>query len=221
MSVFNRLSDIINANVNALLDQAEDPEKMVRLITQEMEETLVEVRSASARNIADKKQIEKKIHFIRREAGLWEEKAAFAITRDRDDLARAALREKSKYDETATRLTSELLTIEGAIARLKQDTNQLEEKLRLARVRQKALVMRGNTARSRLLVKRQLQDATGADTLHRFEQYERKLDEMEGEIESYELANPGLADEIASLEGDEKLDADLKALKKKVTGPGA
>lgn len=216
MSVFTRLSDIINSNVNAILDQAEDPEKMVRMITQEMEETLVEVRSASARYIADKKHVVKKIDWLRRETRSWEDKAALAVSRGRDDLARAALKEKARHDEAVIQLEADLTAIDGAISKLKHDAEQLEEKLRTARARQKALILRGKTARSRIKVKRQIHDVNYEDAMNRFELYERKLDDMEGEIESYDLASRTLADEIDDLEKDEELDAQLRALKDRV-----
>ncbi|MEX0942228.1 MAG: phage shock protein PspA [Pseudomonadales bacterium] len=217
MSVFSRLSDIINSNVNAILEQAEDPEKMVRMITQEMEETLVEVRSASARYIADRKHLTARIEWLKRESGAWEEKAELAINKGRDDLARAALHEKSRHDEAVSLLAADLETIDSAIAKLKHDSAQLEEKLRNARTRQKALIMRGKTARSRIKVKRQIHDVSCDQAFDRFEQYERHLDEMEGEIESYELTNRTLADEISELENNEQIDAQLQALKARIS----
>jgi phage shock protein A len=216
MSVFSRMSDIINANVNAILDQAEDPEKMVRMITQEMEETLVEVRSTSARYIADRKQINKRIGWVKGESIAWQQKAELAVNKGRDDLAKAALREKARHDETAIQLEADVKTIDEAIAKLKHDTEQLEEKLRMARARQKALILRGKTARSRMMVKRRLNDVSYDQAFDRFESYERKLDEMEGEIESYELANRSLADEIDDLENEERLDQELQALKNRM-----
>lgn len=216
MSVFNRLTDIINSNINAILDQAEDPEKMVRMITQEMEETLVEVRSASARYIADKKQVAKKIDRLRRESRNWEEKAELAVTKGRDDLAKAALKEKSRQDEAVVHLEADLEAIDGAIAKLKSDTTQLEEKLQTARARQKALILRGKTAKSRIKVKRQIHDVSYDDAMDRFELYERRLDQMEGEIESYDLANRTLSDEIDDLEKNEQLDKELHALKERM-----
>lgn len=216
MSVFNRLSDIINSNVNAILEQAEDPEKMVKMITQEMEETLVEVRSASARYIADRKHLTARIDWLKQESRAWEGKAELAINKGREDLARAALREKTRHDEAVALLAGDLETIDSAIAKLKHDTAQLEDKLRNARTRQKALIMRGKTARSRIKVKRQIHDVSYDQALDRFDQYERHLDEMEGEIESYDLTNRSLADEISELENEEEIDAQLQALKARV-----
>lgn len=216
MSVFSRMSDIINSNVNAILDQAEDPEKMVRMITQEMEETLVEVRSTSARYIADRKHINKRIGWVKGESVAWQQKAELAVSKERDDLAKAALREKARHDETVIYLEADVKTIDEAIAKLKHDTEQLEEKLRMARARQKALILRGKTARSRIMVKRRLHDVSYDQALDRFESYERKLDEMEGEIESYEVANRSLADEIDDLENEERLDHELQALKNRM-----
>lgn len=216
MSVFTRLSDIINANLNALLDEAEDPEKMVRMITHEMEETLVEVRSTSARYLADRKIVAGRIARLESEARNWDQKAEFAVTKGRDDLAKAALKEKARLDEAAALLESDLAHIDTAIGKLKQDTLQLEEKLRMARARQKALILRGKTAQSRIRVKRQLHSTAYSDALDRFESYERKLDEMEGAIESWELGNRNLADEIDELACDEHLDTQLAALKQRL-----
>ena len=219
MSVFSRLSDIINANLNAILDEAEDPAKMVRMITHEMEETLVEVRSTSARYIADRKQIARRIAWLGEESRSWEQKAELAVSKGRDDLAKAALKEKARHEEAAMQLESDMESIDAAVAKLKHDTEQLEEKLRMARTRQKALILRGKTAKSRIKVKRQINAPSYADALDRFENYERRLDEMEGEIESYDLGNRTLADEIDELEGEDHLNAELEALKNRIRQP--
>jgi phage shock protein A len=221
MSVFNRLSDIVNANLNAMLDQAEDPEKIVRLITQEMQDTLVEVRSTSARYLADKRQLEKQLRLIRAESTTWERKAELAIDKGRDDLAKAALREKSLVDEVETRLQADIIHVDVAIEKLRADTVSLEEKLVQAKARQKALILRGQTARSRIKVKRQLNDLSFDDAFNRFEVYERKLDEMEGEVEAFDLGNLTLSAEIESLQTDHELDAELALLKQRVTKPAS
>lgn len=216
MSVFNRLSDIVNANLNAMLDQAEDPEKIVRLITQEMQDTLVEVRSTSARYLADKRQLEKQLRLIRAESRTWEQKAELAISKGRDDLAKAALREKTLVEDVETRLQGDLVQIDVTIEKLRVDTESLEEKLLQAKARQKALILRGQTARSRIKVKRQIHDVAFDSAFSRFEDYERKLDEMEGEVEAFDLGNLTLSAEIASLETDHALDAELASLKQRM-----
>jgi phage shock protein A len=218
MSIFSRMTDIINSNLNALLDKAEDPEKMVRLIIQEMEETLVEVRTTSARTIADKKELVRRRDWLKEEAGEWERKAEVAIRKGRDDLARAALVERNKAAESAESATRELQLLEETLAKLSEDTGALQNKIKDAKTRQNAIIMRGKAAKTRLGVKRQLNDANLDDAIHRFEQYERKMDDLEGQIEAFDLGQRTLADEIKELEGGEKIDEDLKALKVRVGG---
>ncbi len=218
MGIFSRFTDIINANINAILDKAEDPEKMVRLIIQEMEETLVEVRTQSAKLIADKKEIGRKVERTRKEAEDWESKAAIALSKDREDLARAALKEKTAAIEEAGTLTSDLEQIEVNLQKLSEDIGQLQQKLTDAKARQKALILRGKTAQSRMGVKRQLHEVDIDGAMNRFESYERKLDVMEGEIESYDMGQQSLANEIADLEADEKVDEELAKLKARLSG---
>jgi len=152
MSIFTRLSDIVNANINVLLDEAEDPEKMVLLMIQEMEETLVDVRSASARQIAARKEITARLGYYQDQAEEWEAKAELAIRKEREDLARGALRERSSAAHAAEQLAQDLVTVDESLTKLKQDTTQLETKLREVKVRQHALIMRGETASTRLRI---------------------------------------------------------------------
>ena len=218
MSIFSRLSDIINSNLTALLDKAEDPEKMVRLIIQEMEETLVEVRTTSARSIADRKELVRRRDWLRREAGEWERKAEVALRREREDLARAALLERNRVDEEIAATDSEVTSLDESIAHLSEDIGKLQAKIKDARARQKSLVVRNRTATSRLGVRRQLSDASIDDAMDRFELYERRMDDLEGQVESHDLGSRTLADEIADLEADDRLDADLAALRQKLSG---
>jgi len=216
MSVFNRISDIINSNLNTILDQAEDPEKIVRMITQEMEETLVEVRSSTARYLANKKQITQRLRTLKREVSNWEAKAELAIEKGRDDLAKSALRERSRFDTSVTAVEGDLLSVDQAIVKLTSDAVQLENKLQSARIRQKALIVRGQTVKSRMKVKRQIHDVSVDEAFSKFESYERKLDEMEGEIESYDLGTQSLSAQIEDLEKDEFLNHELEALKSRM-----
>ncbi|AWL11334.1 Phage shock protein [Saliniradius amylolyticus] len=221
MGIFSRFSDIVNSNINALLDKAEDPEKMVRLIIQEMEDTLVEVRSTSAKSLANKKEINHQISKLEKQAEEWEAKAELALSKDREDLARAALTEKQKAEDYAQNLKNELLLVEEQIGKLQNEISQLQEKLADAKARQKSILMRKQTAESRLEIKRNLDSGKMHDAMDRFERYERKIDDIESQVESYDLGKKTLDDEFAALEADEKVSSELEALKKRVKGKGS
>lgn len=213
MGIFSRFTDIINANINSILDKAEDPEKMVRLIIQEMEETLVEVRTQSAKLIADKKELGRRADRLTKEAEDWENKAEIALSKEREDLARSALKEKTAALEEKASMESDLEQIEMNLEKLSGDIGQLQQKLVDAKTRQKALIMRGKTAQSRMGVKRQLHDVSVDEAMSKFDRYERRIDDLEGEIEAYDLGQKNLSDEIAELESDDKVDEELEKLK--------
>jgi phage shock protein A len=212
------MSDIINSNLNSLLDKAEDPEKMVRLIIQEMEEALVEVRSTSARAIADKKELARRQEFLSAEATEWERKAEVAVGRGRDDLAKGALVERNKAQESADAISGEYTVIDSALGKLNEDVGGLQAKIKDAKARQGAIIMRGKTVHTRLGVKRQLNDHNIDDAMQRFESYERKMDDLEGQVEAYDMGQRTLADEIAGLESDEVIDEELQKLKARMDG---
>ena len=216
MSIFSRMTDIINSNLNAMLDKAEDPEKMVRLIIQEMEEALVEVRSTSARAIADRKELERRKQWQEAEAAEWERKAEVAVRKGRDDLAKGALAESNKAREGAGIMAEELQALEDTLAKLNEDIGALQAKIKDAKARQNAIIMRGKAAQSRLGVRRTLSDHNIDDAIARFELYERKMDDLEGQIESYDMGQKTLSDEISELESDEGLDEQLSQLKARV-----
>lgn len=213
MGIFSRFSDIINSNINAILDKAEDPEKMVRLIIQEMEETLVEVRTQSAKLIADKKELGRRSERLQKEASEWERKAEIALAKDREDLARAALKEKTEALEAVDGIATDLEQIDSNLQKLSNDIALLQQKLNDAKQRQKALIVRGKTAKSRMGVRRQLHDVNIDEAMNRFDRYERKIDDLEGEIEAYDLGQQNLADEIADLESDDRVNEELERLK--------
>ncbi|MFT5178773.1 MAG: phage shock protein A [Alteromonas macleodii] len=218
MGIFSRFTDIVNSNINALLDKAEDPEKMVRLIIQEMEDTLVEVRSASAKTLANKKEIVNQIAKYESDASDWEAKAELALSKDREDLARAALQEKKKSAEAAEALSKELAIVDEQISKLQDEIGQLQEKLADAKSRQKAIIMRQKTASSRLEVKKTLDSTKVDNAMGRFEQYERKIDDLESQVEAYDLGKKTLQDEFAELEASDKVEDERAALKAKVKG---
>ena len=216
MGIFSRFTDIINSNINNILDKAEDPAKMVRLIIQEMEDTLVEVRTTSAKTLADKKELTRRVTHFEYEAVQWQDKAELALTKDREDLARGALVEKKKCSESAVALIEELSNIEEHITKLQDEISQLQDKLADAKTRQKSIVMREKTVNSRLKVKQNIENNRVNDALTRFDSYERKIDDIEAQVESYDMGSKSLADEIADLESNEKVDDELAQMKAKL-----
>ncbi len=219
MGIFTRFSDIVNSNINAILDKAEDPEKIVRLMIQEMEDTLVEVRSAAARSIADKKDLNRKLGSLEREIGDWSSKAELAITKGRDDLAKAALVEKSRVSAAAEAVKHDYEAVDDGLAKLNEDIARLESKLTDAKARQKALISRHKTASSRLAARKKIHDYKIDDAMVRFEQYTRRIDDVEGRIESYDMGLPkDLNHEFASLEAEDSVQQEFDALKKRVSG---
>lgn len=216
MGVFSRIADIVNSNINSILDKAEDPEKMVRLIIQEMEDTLVEVRSASAKTLANKKEISTQIARLEAEAADWQSKAELAVSKDRDDLAKAALLERKKVLEQSQALTQELSLVDEQISKLQLEVGQLQDKLTDAKARQKAMIMRQKTVSNRLEVKKTLDTYSTDSAMHKFEKYERKIDDLESQVDAYDMSNKTLADEFASLEANDKVDQELAALKAKI-----
>jgi phage shock protein A len=219
MGIFTRFSDIVNSNINAILDKAEDPEKIVRLMIQEMEDTLVEVRSAAARSIADKKDLNRKLESLDRERRDWEDKAELAVRKGREDLAKAALVEKSRVASAAEVLKQDYIAVDEGLSKLNEDIARLEGKLEDAKARQKALLARHKTASSRLAVRKKIHDYKIDDAMIRFEQYTRRIDDVEGRVEAYDMGLPkDLNHEFASLQAEDSVQEELDALKKRVAG---
>ncbi|MGB5332828.1 MAG: phage shock protein PspA [Woeseiaceae bacterium] len=217
MGIFTRFSDIVNSNINAILDKAEDPEKIVRLMIQEMEDTLVEVRSAAARSIADKKDLNRKIENLDRERSDWDDRAELAMRKGREDLAEAALVEKSRASSAVDVLKEDYFAVEEGLAKLNEDIARLESKLEDAKTRQKSLLARHKTASSRLAARKKIHDYKIDDAMVRFEAYTRRIDDVEGRVEAYDLGLPkDLNHEFAGLEAEELVKEELNALKERV-----
>jgi phage shock protein A len=216
MGIFTRFSDIVNSNINAILDKAEDPEKIVRLMIQEMEDTLVEVRSAAARSIADKKDLNRKLETLDREVSDWADKAELAMRKGREDLAKAALVEKSRAQGAADVIKEDYLAVDEGLGKLNEDIARLEAKLEDAKMRQKALLARHKTASSRLAARKKIHDYKIDDAMIRFEQYTRRIDDVEGRVEAYDLGLPkDLNHEFAGLESEESVQKELDELKQR------
>jgi phage shock protein A len=217
MGIFSRLADIVNSNINAILDRAEDPEKLIRLIIQEMEDTLVEVRSSAVRTIAEKKEIERRLATLEREQQEWQRRAELAVTKAREDLAKAALHAKARVVQALSTLQHQHQQIEEALSRQNEDIGKLQAKLADAKTREKAIVARQKTAANRIRLRTHLYDERITDAFARFEQVERALDEMEGKVEAFDLGRKKtLADELAGLEAENGVEEELRALKERL-----
>lgn len=219
MGIFSRLSDIVSSNIVHMLDKAEDPEKMVRLMIQEMEETLVEVKSSAAKLIADQKLLERRAEVLARDEQNWQAKAEIAVRKERDDLARAALAEKSKIAEARERNALELQHSQEQLAKLKEDIQNLTNKLNDARQKQKMIILRKQTAEQQFRVQSTVSRATSYKAFEKFEQYEAQIDRLEGELESqriYQSKEQSIAEQIKQLEQDDKIESELEAIKLKL-----
>ncbi len=209
--VFSRARDIFAANMTELLDRAEDPARMIRMIILEMEETLVEVRATAARSIADIKEMRRSLARLEGIQANWTEKAELALSKDREDLAKAALVEKQKAADMADALTAEVSQIEQVLRSYEADIAKLQAKLREARARQNAIQHRLESAVSRAKANELLHGGRTADAFSKFEILERRADFAEGRAEA--LGMGSLEDEIDQLRSSEKIDAELEEMK--------
>lgn len=215
MGLFSRLGDIINSNLNAMLDSAENPEKIARLIIQEMEDTLVEVRTAAARAMADKKEMEREIVHFSQTRDEWAAKAELAIDKGREDLARGALTAKQKAESEIDRRKAALAAAEEAFEKRQDDLAKLQAKLDEAKAKHRSLMMRREAAEQRIRMRSQVYDGKVDDALARYNHIERKVDEMEAFADTIKGHEPSLEAEFAALERDESVEKELEALKAK------
>lgn len=222
MGLFTRFTDIVNANLNNMLDKAEQPEKMIRLIIQEMEETLVEVRATAAKNIAEQKTHTRRVKAAQASMEHWHSKAELAITKGREDLAKAALTQKHKYQSELDMLEKESDQLAEFLAQIQDDASRLQEKLSEARRRQEAFTLREESAQVRLKVREQAAIYNIDEAMSKFERYQQKIDRVEAQVEAYDLMEvsgegQSLNDQFADLEKNENIEQELAQIKKKLS----
>jgi len=217
MGLFSRFTDIVNANLNSMLDKAEHPEKMIRLIIGEMEETLVEVRSTAAKNIAEQKTLARKVKAAQDGVAHWHSKAELALSKSREDLAKSALAQKHKCQAELTELDNENALLTDLLSAIQEDAQRLQDKLKEAKRRQEALLLRQESAEVRLKVRETAVIHNINDAMAKFERYQQKIDRLEAQVESYDLTeNKDLSAQISELEQDDSIEAELAEMKKKV-----
>ncbi|TKD50888.1 phage shock protein PspA [Sphingomonas baiyangensis] len=222
MGIFSRTRDIIAANMTDLLDKAEDPAKMIRMIILEMEETLVEVRASAARTIADQKEMRRHIAKLEKLQESWTEKAELALSKDREDLAKAALVERQKAADMAEQLVAEIAVLDDALKASEADIAKLQNKLREARTRQNSIMTRLESANNRYRMREMHSGEKVADAFSRFDVLERRVDLAEGRADAAGMGGgpKSLEEEIAELRSSEKVDAELAALKARMNKEG-
>ena len=218
MSIFNRVNDVIQSNIAAMLDKAEDPEKLLNLMLSEMQEALNECRSTAAALLCEEKTLKRQIAQKQKDLTLWQTKAELAVAKNRDDLAKSALVEKQRVDEQIAAKNTQLNTLKESIEKITADCERLQQKMAQAKSKQAQLIKRHDIVAAREKVNMQLHSDNVANALSRFEVIEQKVEGIEAQVDAYELTNTAQsnAEQIESLVKNEKIDAELARLKASV-----
>lgn len=214
MGIFTRFSDIISSNINSMLDKAEDPEKMIKLMIHEMEDTLIELKSSCAGVIAGRKKVERKLEEMHARKDLWAERARLAVAKGRDNLAREALIEKRRFSVIAEALESELAEYGGLITQYREDISELESKLNNAKEKKRVLAQRHKRATGKKRAQEDIRRSNSSDTMARFDKLESRIEQMEAEAELVNAPNkPTVEEEFDNLASDDEIENELAKIK--------
>ncbi|MCW8800480.1 MAG: phage shock protein PspA, partial [Desulfobacter sp.] len=219
MGIFTRFRDIVSSNINAMLDKAEDPEKMIKLMIREMEDTLIELKSSCAATIANHKKVERLGQEAREKEAFWNEKAELAVTKGRDDLARQALMEKRRFSQRLEVVETELVDLSGMVDQYKNDITELENKLKSAREKQRMLVQRHIRAQHKKRARQEIRRADSTEVIKKFEEMENHIERMEAEADLVDFGRrSSLETAFDDLAADEEIENELNALKSSQSG---
>jgi len=214
MGIFTRFSDIVSSNINSMLDKAEDPEKMIKLMIHEMEDTLIELKSSCAGVIAGRKKVERKLDEIHGRKDLWAKRANLAVAKGRDNLAREALLEKRRFSEIAEALENELGEYAGLVTQYQEDISELESKLNNAKEKKRVLVQRHKRATGKKRAQGEIRRSNSSDTMARFDKLESRIEQMEAEADLVNMANkPTIDEEFDNLASDDEIENELAKIK--------
>ena len=214
MGIFTRFRDIISSNINAILDKAEDPEKLIKLMIREMEDTLVEIKAACAGAMASSKKVQRQLVTLQDRIHYWEEKAQLAVSKGRDNLAREALVEKRRYTRRIDDLENELTEHNLLVEQYQADIRQLEDKLKSARDKQRLLVQRHIHASQKIQAQEEIRQVDGAAAMMKFDELENRIERMEAEADLVNFGKKSVLDaEFDTLGVDEEIEKELQALK--------
>lgn len=219
MGIFTRFRDIVSSNINAMLDKAEDPEKMIKLMIREMEDTLIELKSSCAGTIANHKKVERLGQDARDKEAFWNEKAELAVTKGRDDLARQALMEKRKFSQRLEAVDAELVDLSTMVDQYRNDITELESKLKSAREKQRLLVQRHIRAQHKKRARQEIRRADSSEVIKKFEEMENHIERMEAEADLVDYGRrSSLETAFDDLAADEEIENELSALKSSQSG---
>jgi len=214
MGIFTRFRDIVGSNINSMLDRAEDPEKLIKLMIQEMEDTLIELKAACAGVIAEKKRVEHLRAANTSRIKYWDDNARLAVTKGRENLAREALIEKRRFIQRTESLANESTEHEALFAQYQDDIRQLEDKLKSARDKERLLLQRHICATRTIRARQEIRRMDNTDTILKFEDLEQRIEHMEAEADLVNFGSkPNLEDELERLAMDEDIEKELKTLK--------
>ena len=218
MGVFTRFKDIVGANINSLLDKAENPEKMIKMMMQEMEDTLIELKSACAEKMASKAKSQRQFEELEGRIERWQQRAVLAVERGRDDLAREALLEKRKCEADRDALDGDLKQYDTLITECRQNILQIEEKLQTVRQKHKLLIQRGIHAKEQLKAKHTISRADDLRAYQRFSELENRIERMEADAELADFGvDSTLEDEFHRMESSGVVDEELEQLKRSLS----
>jgi phage shock protein A len=214
MGIFTRFRDIVSSNINAMLDKAEDPEKLIQLMIREMEDTLVEIKASCAGVLANSKRVQRQMKEVQSRSKFWEEKATLAVNKGRDDLAREALVEKRRYGDASVAFERELAEHQALLEQYQADIIQLEEKLGTAREKQRLLVQRHIRAVGKMRAEEEIRRMDSSEAVFKFEELENRIERMEAEADLVNFGRkPDLEEELENLDVDDEIEGELQSLK--------
>ena len=221
MGIFTRFRDIVSSNISAMLDKAEDPEKLIKLMIREMEDTLVEIKASCAGVMANSKKVQRELDDVQSQEGYWKEKAELAVNKGRDDLAREALMEKRRYGDRVDGLKKELIECDSLVEQYQDDIRQLEDKLGTAREKQRILVQRHIHANGKKRAQQEIRRVESTEAIIKFEELENRIERMEAEADLVNFGRkPTLEGELDTLVLDDQIEKELENLKSSLTRKG-
>ncbi|PIE89922.1 MAG: phage shock protein A [Acidobacteria bacterium] len=218
MGIFSRISEIVNSNINAMLDKAENPEKMVKLMINEMEDTLIEIKSSAAEVVAERIRVERAARKQRAKSNEWESKVELALSKGREDLAREAVEQKLEYEESANSLEAKQAELEALVSQYQSDVVRLEEKLDSAKRRQRVLIASHKSAMNKKRVEEQIYQVNTSGAFARFDHYEQKIDRFNAQAEVLQVSNESLEKKFQDLENENIVEKELERIKARKAG---